>query len=135
MDQTHRSAGELKALEPSHLGICVLGCISLAGGDASLRNPWSDREQNLIPPRIEQAEFLVCAGGVCIPTQGRLRVEQVDDTHYVLGHSTWEACRSRAHAEVRLAARIAEIDPHDLASEAISLDDLDNDASLWSSTH
>ena len=135
MDQTHGSAGEVKALEPSHLGIWVLDCISFAGGDASLPDPWSDRDRDLIPPRIEQAEFLVCAGGLCIPTQGRLRVEQVDDTHCVLGHSTWETCRSRAHAEVRLAARIAEIDPHDLASEAISLGDLDSDASLLSSTH
>jgi hypothetical protein len=41
----------------------------------------------------------------------------------VIGHSTWERCRSRAHAKRRLATRIAEVDPHDLANEALDAND------------
>ena len=70
-----------------------------------------------------QSEFLVCAGGSCIPTDGPLRLERHLGVDYIIGRSTWERCESAGHAEQRLAGRMDELDPHELASEAVALAD------------
>ncbi len=75
------------------------------------------------PHDIVHSEFLVCSGGLCVPTDGALRLEEHLGVHYILGHSTWERCESAAHAEERFGTRVDELDPHDLASEAIALAD------------
>ena len=106
----------------SHLGILVLDFLPIteqARADGSL----SEHARDLLAQMpVEHTEFLVCKGGLCIPTDGMLRVESYHGADYVIGHSTWERCCSRAHAKRRLATRIAEIDPHDLANEAIDAD-------------
>ncbi|MDP6979893.1 MAG: hypothetical protein QF570_15000 [Myxococcota bacterium] len=74
-------------------------------------------------PFIVETEFLVCPGGLCVPTEGELRVEEIRGVAYVIGHSTWERCESWGHARRRLAARIESLDPHDLARDALLIDD------------
>lgn len=116
----------------SHIGAMVLDLLPLtekARSETSLSQRARDR---LDDPKIERCEFLVCAGGLCIPTVGALRVECHRGEHYVIGHATWEHCRSRAHALRRLEVRVRELDPHELASEAIAVGDPDGDESLWS---
>lgn len=116
----------------SHIGAMVLDFLPLTE-EARSATSLSTRARDLLDePRIEQSEFLVCKGGLCVPTEGVLRVESYRGADYVVGHSSWERCRSRAHARRRLAARVAEIDPHDLASEAIAAGDPDGDETLWS---
>ncbi len=83
----------------------------------------SGRQGRNRPPDVVHSEFLVCGGGLCVPTDGALRLEEHLGVHYILGHLTWERCESAAHAEERLETRVDELDPHDLAGEAIALAD------------
>ncbi len=73
----------------------------------------------MAPSCIVQAEFLVCPGGLCIPTEGALRIEDVRGVPYVIGHSTWQRCDSWADAARQLAERIDGLDPHALANDAL----------------
>ncbi len=102
--------GAHKARQPtlSDLGEQLLDRIAIAQG------PGSGGESEVV-----ETEFLVCPGGLCIPTEGALRVEEILGAHYVIGRSSWERCESRAAAQQRLAQRIADLDPHELASEAL----------------
>jgi len=68
---------------------------------------------------IVRSEFLVCPGGLCVPTEGALRIEEVRGIPYLIGHSTWQRCGDWAEAREQLAARIEALDPHALASDAI----------------
>ena len=107
----------------SHLGMLELDFLPLTE-QARAYGSLSEHARDLLAQMpVEHTEFLVCKGGLCIPTDGVLRVESYHGADYVIGHSTWERCRSRAHAKRRLATRIAEVDPHDLANEALDAND------------
>lgn len=99
----------------SSLGALVLDRIALASEACA--------EQASPRRRIVNAEFLVVPGGLCVPTEGRLRIEEVQGVDYVIGRSTWEPCRSPEAAQERLAKRIRDLDPHELALEAVALDE------------
>ncbi len=94
-------------------------------GDPSLASLNGCGEASPTAPFIAQTEFLVCPGGLCVPTEGELRVEEIRGVAYVIGHSTWERCESWAHARLRLAARIEALDPHELARDALLVDPFD----------
>lgn len=120
-----------RSLRLSSIGERILDAIALADERIETQPPASLPEHaNAGFPQTEDAEFLVCAGGLCIPTDGALRVEAARGDYYVIGHCTWERCHSAAHAEERLVARIAAVDPHDLVSQAIAFDDSEDDAEL-----
>ncbi|MFT5442070.1 MAG: hypothetical protein ACI8W3_001112 [Myxococcota bacterium] len=118
-----------RSLVLSSIGEKVLDSLALAPEDTALGQGRTSGLDCDITPICE--EFLVCAGGLCIPTDGVLRINEIAGEHYVVGHSTWERCPSRDHAEHRLAIRVAEVDPHDLVSEALEMGDSDDDSGLW----
>ncbi len=127
-EQVPGNQREKCGLELSSLGVLVLDRIAL--GRSDLDAPKSERAgaDPLAAGGVVRGDFLVLSGGLCVPTEGLLRVEEHLGTHYVLGRSSWERCETPAHAGERLAARIADLDPHDLASEAIALQDAYDDA-------
>ena len=109
-----------RKLRLSSLGELLLDRFAIGPGEESpILDPHPFEEM----VEVVQNEFLVCAGGICIPTHGPLRHEEHLGVHYVVGHSTWEHCESSSHAEERLTVRIDELDPHDLASEALAIAD------------
>ena len=65
------------------------------------------------------APFLVFPGGQCIPIDGPLRVAELPDGWYVIGHNSTVPCGSQSAARDALKHLILELDPHVLASEAL----------------
>ncbi len=112
-----------RSLQLSSLGALVLDRIALQPDDLRSHPPVSVRRASETVDAVVHSEFLVCSGGLCVPTDGPLRLEEQLGVHYILGRSSWERCESAAHARVRLARRIDELDPHELASEAVALAD------------
>lgn len=114
-------------LQLSSLGALVLDRIALGPDD--LHDPCPaqcsapDRHDLDETGVVVHSEFLVCGGGLCVPTNGPLRCEEHLGIHYIVGRSSWERCASGTHATARLSERIDELDPHDLASEAVALAD------------
>lgn len=70
-------------------------------------------EPNRGPP------FLVFPGGLCIPIDGPLRVAELPDGWYVIGHNSTVPCGSQAAARDTLKHLLLALDPHTLASEAL----------------
>jgi hypothetical protein len=68
--------------------------------------------------------FLVSRGGLRVPADGPLTIEEVHGEYYIVGQSSWERCESREHAVRRLDERIRTLDPSRLAQEA--LEDLES---------
>jgi hypothetical protein len=112
-----------RGLQLSSLGEFVLERIALGPHDLRSASSTSIYPSSEPIGVTVQSEFLVCAGGVCVPTDGPLRRERHLGVDYIVGRSTWERCESASHAERRLAGRIDELDPHELASEAVALAD------------
>lgn len=69
---------------------------------------------------IIDSTFLVCGGGLRVPVDGPLQIEEVEGEFYVVGHSTWELCDSIEHAQRRLNQRVRELGPDFLAAEALA---------------
>ena len=112
-----------RSLQLSSLGELVLDRIALGPHALRSDSPISVHRSSESVGVTVQCEFLVCAGGLCIPTDGPLRLERHLGVDYIIGRSTWERCESAGHAEQRLAGRMDELDPHELASEAVALAD------------
>lgn len=112
-----------RSLQLSSVGELVLDRIALGPDDRRSHSPMPVRRTPEKTGDVVHSEFLVCRGGLCVPTNGPLRLEEHLGVHYILGRSTWERCESGTHAEARLAGRMDELDPHDLASEAVALAD------------
>jgi hypothetical protein len=112
-----------RGLQLSNLGAMVLEGIALGTEDLQSQPRAASQRRQASTREVVQSDFLVCSGGLCIPTNGPLRLEEHLGDHYILGRSSWERCHSAAHAEARLAQRIDGLDPHDLASEAVALFD------------
>ena len=110
-------------LQLSSLGALVLDRIALGPDELYDQCPAPDCHNLDETGVVVHSEFLVCGGGLCVPTNGPLRREEHLGVHYVVGRSTWERCASGSHANARLGERIDELDPHDLASEAVALAD------------
>ena len=72
------------------------------------------------PTETGSAPFLVLPGGLCIPLEGPLRVEEIRGEWYLVGQSTWERFDSPEHASRRLIELTRERDPHRLAAEAVA---------------
>jgi hypothetical protein len=73
-----------------------------------------------------EATFLIARGGIRIPTDGPLKVEEVAGEFYIVGRSSWERCESNNHARDRLEARIRALDPNALVADAVESDRLEN---------
>jgi hypothetical protein len=63
--------------------------------------------------------FLVFSGGQCIPIDGPLRVAELPDGWYVIGHNSTVPCGSQAAARDALRHLLLELDPDTLAAEAL----------------
>lgn len=124
---THRRKRRTLVLSP--IGESVLDSLALAQEDTVLGQGQTSDLGCDVTPTCE--EFLVCAGALCVPTDGALRIIEIAGVYYIVGHSTWERCVSHDHAEHRLTIRVAEVDPHDLVSEALEMGDSDDDSGLW----
>ena len=74
-------------------------------------------EQGDDPYRDEP--FLVFPGGLCIPIDGPLRVAELPDGWYVIGHNSIVPCGSQAAAHDMLRHLLLSLDPHVLAAEAL----------------
>lgn len=76
------------------------------------------------PQPQSDGPFLVFPGGDCVPIDGPLRVAELRDGWYVIGHNSTVPCGSEAAARDALAHLTAERDPNSLAEEAVELLDV-----------
>lgn len=63
--------------------------------------------------------FLVLPGGVCVPLEGELRIEELRGEWYVLGHHSVTRCDSHGEAVALLAQRTGTDEADVLASLAL----------------
>lgn len=63
--------------------------------------------------------FLVFPGGECVPIDGPLRVAELRDGWYVIGHNSTMPCGSEAAARDALANLLRGQDPDSLAAEIV----------------
>ena len=56
-----------------------------------------------------------------MPTDGPLKIEEVQGEYFIVGHSSWERCASGEHARRRLSERVQELSPERLAAAALEV--------------